>query len=65
MDFVEDECPLICGLFDDFGGWFPGAVSGFGFDADQDRVGAGMAFLESGGVFETVSRDNPIVRVRG
>lgn len=50
------------GLFlDDLRGPFAGTVTGFGFDADQDRSGTRLSFLKRRRVLETVSREDAVV----
>ena len=64
-ELFDQEGPAVGGFFDDFCGRFAGAVTRFGFDADQSWFVAALRGLKRGREFETVRRHDTIVMIGG
>jgi hypothetical protein len=64
-DLFDEERPTVGGLFDNFRCRFAGAVTGFCFDSNQNRLVAALRCLECRGEFEAVRRDYAIVVIGG
>ena len=62
---LDQEGELIGHVFDDFRGWFAGAMAGASFDPDQDRRRTGLRFLQGGGKLETVAGKNAVIVIGG
>ena len=62
---LKDEGVDICLFFKDFGEGFAAAVAGFGVDADEAGVRAGVAFLQGCRKLEGVCGHHTVVVVCG
>src|SRR5205807_189401 len=59
-ELFNEKGPAVGSFFDDFGGWFTSAVTGFGFDSNQSWFVATLRGLKCRREFKTVSRHHAI-----
>src|SRR5581483_3122518 len=65
MKFAHEKGPFIGGLANDLGGGLARAVTGAGFDANQDWRGTGLRRLQRGREFEAVRRHDAVIVIAG